>query len=107
MTEPAAYVKKAVPVEAARLEAGVEPVDEDGYGLDPNTRSHAQLAGWMMGNGFRGFRVVGDEPPFGLEVTTFMGPLVAEPGDWIVRDLTHGTFMPVSAEMFAEWFEKA
>lgn len=72
-------------IDAIRIETGTEA--KDGM-LDPNSASQATIAGWLMGRGFTDFHVHGEESPFGIELGTPEGPVVAEPGDFIVQDET-------------------
>jgi hypothetical protein len=97
------FRKKPVEIEAMRI---APETSADGGGLDPNTRSQAEIAGWMLGNGFRDFRVHGDRAPFGIAIQTLEGEMVASPGDWIIRGV-QGEFYPCKPDIFAETYEPA
>ena len=94
------FRKKPVEVEAMLLAAETNETEF----LDPNTRAHAEIAGWMMGHGFRGFRVVGEHRPFGLAINTLEGTMTADPGDWIIRGV-QGEFYPCKPDIFEATYE--
>jgi hypothetical protein len=94
------YRKKPVEVEAMLLAA---ETDEHDF-LDPNTRAQAEIAGWMMGHGFRDFRVHGDHRPFGLAIQTLEGVMVAAPGDYVIRGV-QGEFYPCKPDIFEATYE--
>jgi hypothetical protein len=98
---PERYRKKPIEVEAMLVHA--ETSFEDF--LDPNTRAQAEIAGWMMGNGFRNFKVHGERAPFGIAIKTLEGVMVAEPGDWIIRGV-QGEFYPCKPDIFAATYER-
>lgn len=104
MTSTMRVRKRPVEVEAMLLHAGTEAAPGDL--LDPNTRAHASIAGWMMGHGFRDFKVTPDpfSPAFGLTITTLEGPMFARPGWWIIRGV-HGEFYPCDPAVFAETYD--
>ena len=93
--------KKPVEIEAMRLHA---ETSEEEF-LDPNTRAHAEIAGWMMGHGFRGFKVCGAKRPFGLLIETLEGPMLASPGDWVIRGV-QGEFYPCKPDIFEATYER-
>lgn len=95
------YRKKPVEIEAMRLHAETSETDF----LDPNTRAHAEIAGWMLGNGFDGFRVHGNSRPHGLEIKTLEGTMLADPGDWIIRGVK-GEFYPCKPDIFEATYER-
>jgi hypothetical protein len=99
------FVKKPVVVEARRLDESVFPASADDP-IDPNTRAHAEIAGWMLGNGFRDFHVTGDRAPFGLTIDTLEGPMLANPGDWIIRGV-QGEFYPCKPDIFEATYSPA
>ena len=94
------FRKKPVVIEAMRLHA---ETDADEF-LDPNTRAHAEIAGWMFGHGFRDFRVARGAPPRGLYVGTLEGEMLADPGDWIIRGVK-GEFYPCKPDVFETTYE--
>jgi len=96
----AKFRKKPVEIEAMRLHAETSESDF----LDPNTRAHAEIAGWMMGSGFRDFKVHGDRRPFGLLIHTLEGDMLADPGDWIIRGV-QGEFYPCKPDIFEATYE--
>lgn len=89
------YRKKPVEVEAMFLSADTLGPDD---GLSPHEESHARIAGWMIAHGFSGFRVSGDHRPFGIEIETLEGTMLASPGDYIIRD--QGEFYPCKPDIF-------
>lgn len=95
------YRKKPVVVEAMMLDEGT---GDRLYGLNANDMAHAQIAGWMLAHGFKGFRVDGGHSPFGLIIETLEGEMRADPGDWIIRG-TEGEFYPCKPAAFAATFE--
>jgi hypothetical protein len=97
------FRKRPVVIEAMLLHAETEA---QLGALDPNTRSQAEIAGWMMGNGFMGFRVHGDTQPFGIAIETLEGVMVADPGDWIIRGI-QGEFYPCKPDIFEATYEPA
>lgn len=94
------YRKKPVVIEAMRLHAEIGESDF----LDPNTRAHAEIAGWMMGHGFKSFKVHGERRPYGLAIETLEGVMVADPGDWIIRG-EQGEFYPCKPYIFEATYE--
>ena len=96
------YRKRPVVIEAMRLHAETSATDF----LDPNTRAQAEIAGWMMGNGFRDFKVQGEQRPYGIAIKTLEGVMVAEPGDWIIRGV-QGEFYPCKPDIFEATYEAA
>jgi hypothetical protein len=64
---PQTWRKRPVEIEAMLIVASNDNRNPDGSEsfLDPNRRSIAAVSGWLLGNGFRGFRVDGDGP-FGI-----------------------------------------
>lgn len=94
------YRKRPVEVEAMRIDTEYQPDDF----LDPNTRSVAMASGWMLGHGFKDFRVHGDRHPHGIAIHTLEGVMVAAPGDWIIRGV-HGEFYPVKPDLFEATYE--
>lgn len=101
MTTPRRFRKKPVEVEAMQLDEGV---DETLDGLTANDVALAQISGWMLGRGFRGFRVDGDRRPFGLVIATLEGDMRADPGDWIIRGVA-GEFYPCKPEIFEATYD--
>lgn len=99
------YRKKPVEVEAMRIEADNSNLNADGSEsfLDPNREAIAKVSGWMLGNGFRCFKVDGDGP-FGIAIETLEGVMVASPGDWIIRGV-QGEFYPCKPAIFAATYE--
>jgi hypothetical protein len=106
MTGPVKIRMKRPPAfEAVRLEADTTQPAPDA--LDPNTQSHAVLAGWLMGHGFRDFKVtpMWDSPAFGVFITgTSQGPTLARPGWWILRGLD-GDFSVCDPAVFDAMYE--
>ncbi len=94
------FRKKPVEVEAMHLAAEISETEF----LDPNTRAIAEISGWLMGNGFRAFKVHGEHRPFGIAIETLEGVMVAAPGDWIIRGV-QGEFYPCKPDIFAETYE--
>ena len=94
------FRKKPVVIEAMRLHAEIDREDF----LDPNTRAHAEIAGWMHGHGFKDFRVHGERRPFGLLIETLEGNMLADPGDWIIRGV-QGEFYPCKPDIFDATYE--
>ena len=101
------FRKKPIEIEAMRIDADTDNVNEDGSEsfLDPNRRSIAAVSGWLLGNGFREFKVNGDGP-FGIAITTLEGVMVASPGDWIIRGV-QGEFYPCKPDIFEATYEPA
>ena len=94
------FRKKPVEIDAARISSD----DAGGEGvLDDNRRSVAEVSGWMLGHGFRGFKVCGDGP-FGIAIETLEGVMVANPGDWIIRGI-QGEFYPCKPDIFEATYE--
>lgn len=104
MYEPTRYRKRPVVIEAVRIATSTEA--GAGEVLDPNTRSHAAIAGWMLGHGFSGFRVVGDCAPFGIAIQTLEGEMTASPGDYVIRGI-QGEFYPCKPDIFEATYEVA
>lgn len=102
----ARYRKKLVEIEAMRIDADSNNRTEDGSEsfLDPNSRSIAAIGGWMLGHGFRGFRVYGELRPFGYAIDTLEGTMIAAPGDWIIRGV-QGEFYPCKPDIFEATYE--
>ena len=94
------YRKKPVVIEAMRLHAETS----EGDFLDPNTRAHAEIAGWMLGHGFHNFKVAAGPRPLGLHIETLEGVMLAEPGDWIIRGVK-GEFYPCKPDIFEATYE--
>lgn len=92
-------------VAAMRINPDVE-IAAGGF-LSPHDVSHAAIAGWLLGQGFTDFKVVGDERPFGIQfLDSKMNPHTAEPGDWLlvvdsgsVVKLTHDEFTRLYTEV--------
>lgn len=100
MSAPQRFRKKPVEIEAMLLDEGTgEKLDE----LSANDMAHAQIAGWMLGHGFRGFHVDGGHSPFGLIITTLEGEMRADPGDWIIRGV-QGEFYPCKPGIFEQTY---
>lgn len=96
------YRKMPVEVEAMLLSADtIDPGDA----LSPHEESHARIAGWMLAHGFTGFRVAGDRRPFGIEIDTLEGTMMASPGDWIIRGV-QGEFYPCKSDIFEATYER-
>lgn len=89
------YRKKPVVIEAMQIDATT--VEEDF--LDPNTRSIAEVSGWMLGHGFHDFKVHGSKRPHGIAIQTLEGVMIASPGDWIIRGV-QGEFYPCKPAIF-------
>lgn len=102
MSGPIKFRKKPVVIEAMRIDSDTSESEF----LDPNTRAQAEIAGWMMGNGFRDFKVHGERRPFGIAIRTLEGVMVAEPGDWIIRGV-QGEFYPCKPDIFEATYEAA
>jgi hypothetical protein len=100
MIGPQKFRKRPVVIEAMRLHAETDPE----VFLDPNTKAHAEIAGWMGANGFHDFKVHGEHRPYGLAITTLEGVMIAEPGDWIIRGVL-GEFYPCEPGIFAATYE--
>jgi len=101
VSAPQRFRKKPVEIEAMLLDAGTgDKLD----GLSANDMAHAQIAGWMLGHGFQGFRVDGDHRPFGLVITTLEGEMRADPGDWIIRGV-QGEFYPCKPDIFEQTYD--
>ena len=103
MTEPQRFRKKPVEVEAMRLDAGVSSNPDE---FSPNSLAQANIAGWMLSHGFRGFRVDGNQRPFGMIIETLEGEMYAAPGDWIIRGV-NGEFYPCKPDVFQQTYELA
>jgi hypothetical protein len=101
------FRKKPVEVEAMRIEADNGNRNKDGSEPfpDPNVRSIAKVSGWLLGNGFRDFKVDGDSP-FGIAIQTLEGVMVASPGDYIIRGV-QGEFYPCKPDIFEATYEPA
>lgn len=99
------FRKKPVEIEAMRIEAdnGNRNADGSESFLDPNRRAIAEVSGWMLGSGFRDFKVHGDGP-FGIAIETLEGVMVASPGDWIIRGV-QGEFYPCKPDIFEATYE--
>lgn len=99
------FRKRPVVVEAMLIEADDDNRNADGSEsfLDPNREAIARISGWMLGNGFRDFKVHGDGP-FGIAVRTLEGTMVADPGDWIIRGV-QGEFYPCKPDIFEATYE--
>ena len=99
------FRKKPVEIEAMRIEADDNNRNTDGSEsfLDPNRVAIAKASGWMLGNGFRDFKVHGDGP-FGIAIETLEGVMVAAPGDWIIRGV-QGEFYPCKPDIFEATYE--
>jgi hypothetical protein len=95
------FRKKPVEIEAMWISP--DTTARDG-GLDPNTQSQAEIAGWMMGHGFRDFKVHGEQAPFGIAIQTLEGVMVASPDDWIIRGI-QGEFYPCKPDIFEQTYE--
>ena len=95
------YRKKPVVIDAVLLSADTTATRG---GLSANDRAHATIAGWMLGSGFRNFRVHGDRRPFGLLIETLEGEMLADPGDWIIRGVK-GEFYPCKPDIFEATYE--
>lgn len=98
------FQKRPVVIEAVYLDPSIFPPADLSSSIDPNTRSHAVIAGWMLGNGFRDFKVTGDRAPFGLSIRTLEGVMQADPGDWIIRGV-QGEFYPCKPDIFEATYE--
>ena len=99
----ALYRKKPVVIEAMPI--ATETSAEDF--VDPNTRSIAEVSGWMLGNGFRDFKVHNDGGrPVGIAIQTLEGVMIASPGDWIIRGI-QGEFYPCKPDIFEATYEPA
>ena len=94
------FRKRPVEIEAMCLHADTSETDF----LDPNTRAQAEIAGWMMGSGFRDFKVHGEHRPFGLAIQTLEGVMIANPGDWIIKGV-QGEFYPCKPDIFEATYE--
>lgn len=99
------FRKKPVEIEAMRIDDDDNDRAGDGARsfLTPNRESIARISGWMMGNGFRDFKVNGDGP-FGLAIQTLEGVIVASPGDWIIKGV-QGEFYPCKPDIFEQTYE--
>lgn len=103
-TTPTKFRKRPVVIEAMQIRDGNEPIPSTGP-LTPNEFDVACVSGWMLGRGFRGFKVHGDGP-FGIAIETLEGVMVASPGDWIIRGVS-GEFHPCKPDIFAATYEPA
>ena len=94
------FRKKPVEIEAMRIDADDSNLNPDGSEsfLDPNREAIAKVSGWMLGNGFRDFKVCGDGP-FGIAIATLEGVMAASPGDYIIRGI-QGEFYPCKPDIF-------
>lgn len=99
------YRKKPIEVEAMWIDSDTGNENPDGSEsfLDPNREAVAKVSGWMLGNGFRDFKVHGDGP-FGFAIRTLEGVMVANPGDYVIRGI-HGEFYPCNPDIFAATYE--
>ena len=97
------YRKKPIEIEAMRIDADDSNEDGSESFLDPNRRAIAAVSGWMLGNGFREFKVHGNGP-FGIAIETLEGVMVASPGDWIIRGV-QGEFYPCKPDIFEATYE--
>lgn len=95
------FRKKPVVIEAMRI--ATDTAAPRGV-LNPNTRSQAEIAGWMLGNGFSDFRVHGEQPPYGIAIGTLEGVMMASPGDWIIKGV-QGEFYPCKPDIFEATYE--
>ena len=95
------YRKKPVEVEAHQISTNSTPREG---ALDMNAASHAVIAGWMLSTGFTGFRVTGNESPFGMDIHTLEGVMHADPGDWIIRGV-QWEFYPCKPDIFEQTYE--
>lgn len=100
-TTPGRYRKVAL-VEAMQI---LHDPERNENLVSPNSLSIAAVSGWMIGNGFRDFHVIGTSP-FGLRLKTLEGEMEAGPGYWILRG-SEGEFWPVREDIFAKTYEKA
>jgi len=99
---PQKFHKKPVEIEAVHLDPDITEAEDV---LSPHDAAHATIAGWMLGHGFRDFRVVGPRRPFGIEIHTLEGVMRAEPGDWIIRGV-QGEFYPCKPDIFEQTYER-
>jgi hypothetical protein len=99
------FRKKPVEIEAMRVDPDNGDTNADGSKsfLDPNRSTIAAVSGWMLGNGFRDFKICGDGP-FGIAIETLEGVMVASPGDWIIRGV-QGEFYPCKPDIFEATYE--
>lgn len=105
------FRKKPVEIEAMRIDADNGNRNDDGSEsfLDPNRHDIAAVSGWMLGHGFRNFKVCGNGP-FGIAIETLEGTMTAAPGDWIIREPfpTDGRlFYPCKPDIFDATYEPA
>lgn len=90
-------------VEAMQIDPDTE-VAQGGF-LSPHEVSHAQIAGWLLGNGINDFRVAGEERPFGIQFLNPEGnPVTAEAGDWILI-IGPGKLMKMGYAEFARMYQ--
>lgn len=95
------FRKKPVVIEAMLVAAETSAEDF----LDPNTRAIAEVSGWMLGNGFSDFKVIGPRP-HGIALMTLEGVMIAAPGDWIIKGVK-GEFYPCKPDIFKATYEPA
>lgn len=99
---PTSFQARYMIIEAMQINADTE-VAAGGF-LSPHDVSHAAIAGWLLGQGFKDFRVVGDARPFGIEfLDRNNNRVTAEPGDWLILFGDHLTKM--SNEAFHQMYE--
>lgn len=96
---PGRYRKTAI-VEAMQIS---KEVSDDENRVSQNSLSVAAISGWMVGSGFRDFKVVGLSAPFGLEIKSLEGWVLAEPGDWVCKGV-EGEFWRVRGDIFAKTY---
>jgi len=98
---PARFRKVAV-VEAIQIQTDIADSEEI---VSDNSLSVAAISGWMAGNNFRDFKVIGDGP-FGLSIKSLEGWVDAYPGDWVVKGSV-GEFWRVRGDIFATTYAAA
>lgn len=90
-------------VEAMRIDPDTNTAD--GGFLSPHEVSHAEIAGWLLANGVRDFKVYGDRP-FGIEFLNDNGDrALAQSGDWLIL-FAGRLVLSMTDPVFQQLFEK-
>jgi hypothetical protein len=97
---PQRFRKKPVEIEAMQIHSSTDKIFGE---MTANDASVASVSGWLLGNGFKAFKVHG-ERPFGIAIETLEGVMVATAGDWIIRGV-QGEFYPCKPDIFAATYE--
>lgn len=80
-----------------------KPVVIEAMQWNPHDLEEAgQVAGWMLAHIPNGFRVVEGR---GLQIDTLEDPMIASPGDWIIRGIK-GEFYPCKPDIFEATYDR-